>query len=200
MNYIVIDFEFNAPFSIDKTTRQLKGSNPLKDLPYEIIEIGAVKLNSKLNIIDEYESFVKPCLYRKLQPIVIRKTKISQNQIKFARTFPFVFQDFKKWMGKNYILMSWSQSDILALNRSLKYHFPEYRFDNRYIDVQKAYQLQNNYDKQPSLKNVCEDLNIKTGQIHRAKNDAIATAKILKHTSLNISTWTRTSDINNSYL
>ena len=37
-------------------------------MPFEIIEIGAVKLDKKFNIIDTYSSIIKPKLYKKLQP------------------------------------------------------------------------------------------------------------------------------------
>ena len=60
MNYIVFDLEWNQCYGGQEFV------NPR--MPSEIIEIGAVKLDEKLNIIDRYESYVKPRLYRKLQP------------------------------------------------------------------------------------------------------------------------------------
>ena len=41
------------------------GENPR--LPFEVIEIGAAKLDCKFNIIDQYGSIIKPRVYRRLQ-------------------------------------------------------------------------------------------------------------------------------------
>ena len=60
MNYIVFDLEWNQCYGGQEFV------NPR--MPSEIIEIGAVKLDEKLNIIDRYESYVRPRLYRRLQP------------------------------------------------------------------------------------------------------------------------------------
>ncbi len=37
-----------------------------KRLPFEIIEIGAVKLDENRNILDSFQQFIKPAVYRKL--------------------------------------------------------------------------------------------------------------------------------------
>ena len=50
MNYIVLDLEWNQACSHEF-------ENPR--IPFEIIEIGAVKLNKKLKIIDSYDSSVQ---------------------------------------------------------------------------------------------------------------------------------------------
>ncbi|UUZ92201.1 hypothetical protein LJK87_43485 [Paenibacillus sp. P25] len=47
MNYIVIDLEFN-------------GRRHYNVYPMEIIEIGAVKLNEQLEIIDTFQSYIRP--------------------------------------------------------------------------------------------------------------------------------------------
>ena len=55
MKYIVFDLEWN----------QCPGGKQEEDvrLPFEIIEIGAVKLNSSREIVDEFHGIVKPQVY-----------------------------------------------------------------------------------------------------------------------------------------
>ena len=54
MNYIIFDLEWN----------QCCGGRDMENprMPFEIIEIGAVKLDKKFNIIDTYSSIIKPKL------------------------------------------------------------------------------------------------------------------------------------------
>ena len=59
MNYIVMDLEWN------QSSSGQSGENPR--LPFEVIEIGAAKLDCKFNIIDQYGSIIKPRVYRRLQ-------------------------------------------------------------------------------------------------------------------------------------
>ena len=55
MNYIVFDLEWNQN-PAGKKTRNDK-------LPFEIIEIGAVKVNSKKEITDSFHRLIKPQVY-----------------------------------------------------------------------------------------------------------------------------------------
>ena len=58
MNYIVFDLEWNqCPYGKEK-------ENP--KLPFEIIEIGAVKLDENRNVIDSFQEIVKPAVYHRL--------------------------------------------------------------------------------------------------------------------------------------
>ena len=54
---IVLDLEWNQPFS----TRSMV-TTPVR-LPGEIIQIGAVKLNERLEIVDTFKVMVKPKYY-----------------------------------------------------------------------------------------------------------------------------------------
>mgnify|MGYP000435363640 CR=1 FL=1 len=55
MNYIVFDLEWNQ----NPDGRR----HPDSRLPFEIIEIGAVKLNEKREIIDTFQCLIKPKVY-----------------------------------------------------------------------------------------------------------------------------------------
>ena len=75
MNYIVLDTEFNqpSPHLFNPKTK----FKPNKICPFELIEIGAVKLNENLEQVDTFKIFIKPSIYYSSSPIIKRKTKIS---------------------------------------------------------------------------------------------------------------------------
>ena len=56
MNYIVFDLEWNQNPSGKKTRNDR--------LPFEIIEIGAVKVNTKKEITDHFHRLIKPQVYK----------------------------------------------------------------------------------------------------------------------------------------
>ena len=58
MNYIVFDLEWNQPADIKSTEK--------RKLQFEIIEIGAVKLDENKNIISSFNELVCPKVYKTL--------------------------------------------------------------------------------------------------------------------------------------
>ena len=61
MNYIVLDLEWNqAQDSWDARSKMLA---------FEIIEIGAVKLNSRMEIVDTFHELVRPQVYESMHRV-----------------------------------------------------------------------------------------------------------------------------------
>ena len=62
MNYIIFDLEWNqgAPEEAGK----------VETLPFEIVEIGAVKLNDSREMISEFSELVKPQVYTQMNYII----------------------------------------------------------------------------------------------------------------------------------
>lgn len=55
MNYIVMDLEWN---------QSAKGKQFSEEhFPFEIIQIGAAKVNEQLDIVDEWQCIIKPHVY-----------------------------------------------------------------------------------------------------------------------------------------
>ncbi len=102
MNYIVFDLESTCGPEIPN------GES-------EIIEIGAVKLNEKLEIIDEFQAFVRPVLHPTITYFCEELTSIKQADVDTAGTFNEVAVDFNYWCndyGKSeYYLCSWGFYD-----------------------------------------------------------------------------------------
>lgn len=170
MSYIVFDLELN--------------SKPFKNRhPNEIIEIGAVKLDHDLNRIDQFQSFVEPRVYKKLFSIVKQKTNIRQEDIKGADDLKYALDQFKQWMGHEYILCSWGQDDIHHLKTNCSFNHIGSKWIRKCINVQK--QFSRIYSLPPgqthSLKNALKLLDIPVeDDLHRAQVDAEYTSMILK--------------------
>ena len=58
MKYIVFDLEWNQGYSSKEESE--------RPLPFEIIEIGAVKLDEDFKIIDSFHRIIKPVVYTEL--------------------------------------------------------------------------------------------------------------------------------------
>ena len=175
MNYIVFDLEFNMFFKFKATDV----ANP--DLKNEIIQIGAIKLNSKMEKIDEFNSLIKPIIYKRLNPFVKKKTNIDTSRITQRKSFIEVIESFNSWLGKEAVLCSWGQDDILGLrNNCLFFRFEALPFD-KFINIQQIYMDRFHITKQPSLENAVAELEIeKNLPFHDALSDAIYTSDIFR--------------------
>ena len=87
MEYIIFDLEFNQGFDkkLNKTVSNEK-------CPFEIIQIGAIKLDSNLNMIDTFNEYVKPQIYKDIHPFIQKMTSITKNDVEYAKSFPQVFK------------------------------------------------------------------------------------------------------------
>lgn len=70
MFYVIFDLEWNNAYNY----KLKKGMN-------EIIEIGAIKLDEKLNIVDTFKQLIKPKLSNKLSSRFKNLTHISMDEI-----------------------------------------------------------------------------------------------------------------------
>lgn len=180
MDYIVFDLEFNQSFNFNKG----KAGLPKPTCPFEIIQLGAVKLDENLNITGHFDRFIKPTIYKRLHPYVKKITGISMSQLKSAKPFKEVYNEFVNFTGKDSVFGVWGTADIKELLRNITYH----KLDTslmpvKYIDIQMH---ANRHLKRPSgtsvgLENAVELLNIPTeNEFHNAFNDAFYTAKVLE--------------------
>jgi len=103
MRYVVVDLE--ATCWEDSSWRRRK--------QMEIIEIGAVRLDENLEILDEFESFVRPVVNRRLSGFCTELTTIRQADVDAADLFPAVFERFVAWIGDSeHRLCSWGAYDL----------------------------------------------------------------------------------------
>ena len=178
MNYIVFDLEWNqSPGGKAK-------ENP--KLPFEIIEIGAIKLNENKEEIGTFQEVIRPLVYHHFHRRLKEVVPLDESELAGARTFSRVIKDFLDWIGKEeFRFVTWGNLDVLELQRNMAYYkipnpFPKPLF---YFDLQKLYSLR--YDDGKSrlaLEEAAEAMKIeKTVPFHRALDDAYYTAEVMKY-------------------
>ena len=181
MEYIVFDLEFNQGFDkkLNKTVSDEK-------CPFEILQIGAVKLDADLNIIDTFNTFVKPNIYKEIHPFIKKMTNIIHEDVKDAPNFPQAFNNFKEFMNndKN-ILCVWGNGDIKELYRNIKYYnLSTENLSNTYINVQHhaSIYFNNPTGKSIGLQNAITLLQLNQDKsYHNALNDAYYTSLVFKN-------------------
>lgn len=178
MEYVIFDLEWNQPYHTD--LEYLKRTN--MELTGEIIQIGAVKVNSALEVIDTFDVIIKPQFLSYLQHHVLALTGLSEEKIWKGVPFKTAIEDFKQWCGEDSILLSWGCDDLLILLENLRVHHIADDCNDRWYDAQRIYAWQvNRNEKQVSVKNALQAQNIKMDlPQHYALNDAIYTVKILQ--------------------
>ena len=90
MNYIVCDLEFNQKYIPSNTTDKNNNESidsTMKQLPFEIIQIGAVKINENLEITSNFNELIRPIVYTDINPYVENITKINKDMLSSCETF-----------------------------------------------------------------------------------------------------------------
>lgn len=87
--YVVIDLEMCKTSKVYKIT-----------YPYarEIIQIGAVMMDDNLEIVDEFNEFVKP-QYGDLDSFIKKLTGITKKDLSSASMLAEVFERFNAWLA-----------------------------------------------------------------------------------------------------
>jgi DNA polymerase III epsilon subunit-like protein len=178
MNFVVFDSEFNQNISA------LTDNDKRAVYPFEIIQIGAVKLDESLNVVGTFNHLVKPTIYSSILPFITKLTGIETDHLMDKRTFPSVFREFVDFAGVDSVLCMWGMSDIKELFRNSSYHGLNLTLlPKRYINLQGyASMYFNSQNKnQLRLQHVVELMNIPvSSDFHDALNDAYYTAEIFK--------------------
>lgn len=173
MNYIIFDLEWNQ-------SSTLAGTNP--DIPFEIFEIGAVKLNSERVMIDEFSALIKPQIYKTMHYMTGKLVHIKMAELKNEQPFEEVMQNFLDWCGEDYIFGTWGPLDLTELQRNMVYYGFKPFMDGplEFYDVQKLFALEYEEGKERrALETAVDMLQIeKDIPFHRAFSDAYYTAKV----------------------
>lgn len=175
MNYVVVDLEWNQSNT---------GKEPeAKEIPFEIIDIGAVKLSSKRMMIDEFNQLVKPAVYQQMHKITGNLIHLHMEDLQKGRPFMEVMEEFLSWCGDDYIFCTWGPLDVFEIQRNMHfYHMaPLSSAPIRFLDVQKLFSIAYEDGKvRRGLEYAVNYLKIeKDIPFHRAFGDAYYTARIL---------------------
>lgn len=176
MNYIVFDLEWN------QSPNGKKFQNDR--LPFEIIEIGAVKMNARKEMVDMFHRLIKPEVYKWIHDSIREVIHVNYSDLVKGVPFPEVAQDFLKWCGEDWGFCTWGNQDVMELQRNMKYYgiLDKLPGPVTYYDVQKLYSIcYEDGTSRRSLEYAIDKLNIeKEKDFHRALADARYTAEVLK--------------------
>ena len=175
--YIIFDLEWN----------QSPGGkeDSIERMPFEIIELGAVKLDQNLRPISEFHRLITPQVYTRLHYKISEVTHMDIQELKTeGEFFPDVIWDFLRWCGEDFWFCTWGSMDLTELQRNMEYHHVEIPFEKPlcYYDVQKLYALvRGDIRDKLSLDRAVEELSIPQDRpFHRAPDDAYYTGKVLQ--------------------
>lgn len=175
MNYVIMDLEWNQSSTGEEEVSKI--------LPFEIIEIGAIKLNNERRMISEFSELVKPEVYHEMHRITRKLIHLQMEQLEQGRSFMEVMEQFREWCGEDYIFCTWGPLDLAELQRNIRYYGMEPLADGptKFLDVQKLFSIAYEDRKsRRSLEYAIDYLNIeKDIPFHRAFSDAYYTAKVL---------------------
>ncbi len=176
MNYVVLDLEWNQSNT---------GEEPeIKEIPFEIIDIGAIKLNSEKVMVSEFNQLVKPAVYLHMHKITSKIIHLHMQDLLKGKPFPEVMEEFRNWCGEDYVFCTWGPLDLFELQRNIRFHelAPLSDVPIRFLDIQKLFSIAYEDKKtRRSLEYAIDFLEIeKDIPFHRAFSDAYYTAKILE--------------------
>lgn len=174
MNYIVFDLEWNQSSSPE---------GEIKEIPFEIIEIGAVKLDSEKKIIGRFNELIHPRVYKEMHKITRSLIHLQMKELEKGDEFVPVTERFLEWCGTDSMFCTWGPLDLTELQRNMAYYHmePLCRSPLPFLDIQKLFSIA--YEDQKSrraLEYAVDFLHIeKDIPFHRAFSDAYYTAKVL---------------------
>lgn len=178
MQYIVLDLEWNQPISYNSTAYKSVGSKLL----FELIQIGAVKVNEKFEIVDSFSVLIRPRHYVRLHPRIARITHITQEELEKAPDFNEAVEAFAAWCGDDYALLTWGCDDVSVLAQNMSFFECNVKLAGFY-DIQKLFgEVIGNKKERRGLKAAMEHFEIspdeETMPFHNAVNDAYYTALV----------------------
>ena len=180
MDYIVLDLEWNQPLSYNSSAYKSVGGKLL----FEMIQIGAIRMNERLEITDSFNQLIQPTHYVKLHPRIRRITGITQEQLCDAPQFVEAAERFHAWCGEDSAILTWGCDDISVLQQNLDFFKYSAPFPPMY-DLQRLYgELVGDTKNRAGLKSAMEHFAIEPEEdhpFHNALNDAYYTSLVFQH-------------------
>ena len=179
MTYIVLDLEWNQPISYQSSTFRKVGDK----LMFEMIQIGAVKLDANLNPGEAISIPIAPTHYVRIHPRIRRMTGLDSETLAGAPAFREALQQFASWCGEDYTLLTWGCDDISVLYQNISFFHCEDIVLPPLCDIQRLFSTVHNLKDRSGLKTAMELVNITpddTMSFHNALNDAWYTALVFK--------------------
>ena len=172
---IVLDMEWNQPLNPD-SPMALKLCTVL---PFEIIQIGAVRL-------EDGQQFKSTCClqqYRILSPRISKLTGISRQDVKRGERFQDAMDRFRAFCGEDPVLLTWGFNDIPILRQNLSFYGMDTGFTDRNYNLQIMFHQQHDPDSpMRGLSSAVDFFQIEAADsYHDGLADAAYTAEVAKH-------------------
>ena len=178
MHYIVFDLEWNQPYSIEPNMIRRSG------FPFtgEIIQIGAVKLDESLDIVDQFEVFITPKFLPVMHHSVEQLTHITMEQLRREGvSFKRGCERFLQFIGDDGILLSWGPDDIEILMDNALCHKVTVPREVPWYDLQAIYaRMVHHTSQQYALQKAMDELGVMAPNLmaHNGLHDAVCAAMI----------------------
>ena len=179
MHYIILDLEWNQPISYQSRAYREVGDR----LMFEMIQIGAVRLDDSLNPAEAISIPIAPTHYIRIHPRIRRMTGLDSETLAGAPAFREALEQFAAWCGEDYALLTWGCDDISVLYQNIEFFQCQDIPLSPFYDIQKLFSVEHKLKDRSGLKaamaltGVAED---ETMAFHNARNDAWYTALVFK--------------------
>lgn len=176
MTIIVFDLEWNQPTVRKKTVNGLIG---------EIIQIGAAKIDVSAELLEPFSVTIKPVYYLKVNKDISNLTLITDEEMNNGVSFSSAMDQFRKWCGEDFILISWGPDDVGVLKNNLE----KFQLDTSWLPgVFDAQLMFDDYEMQEGrqwpLNYALYHYHEKPDGAHNALADVLSTIAVLKHFDL----------------
>ena len=177
MNYIILDMEWDSSYN-----------KALSRFINQILQIGAVKLDEQLNVIDTFSCNIRSSFTNRVSGRFARLTGITNDVMRSGIPFDDAVDAYNEFAGTDTVTMTWSNSDLYTiienetnLLKGKHFHFEKYLDLQEYIQNEMRH-LGFEITSQISLSNAALLLGINSEDIdlHTAEDDSMLAARILK--------------------
>lgn len=178
MNYIILDMEWDTAYA----KKHSKFIN-------QILQIGAVKLDSNLDIIDTFDLMIKSSFAKKVSSHFSTLTGITTEMMQNGISLKKAFLRYNNWADDDAVTMTWSNSDLYTVIENERYILEGVTKlkIKKYLDLQKYIQNEMKLNgieinSQISLAHAAEILKIETEnfKLHTAIDDSLLAVALLK--------------------
>lgn len=175
-NYIVLDLEWNQSAGGKEEA--------VEHFPFEIIEIGAVRLNESMEEVEEFRRLIKPRVYPELHEKILEVTHMDKRTLmEEGMDFEEAMKEFLLWCKEEAVFCTWGSMDLTELQRNMTFYGIPIPFPKPflYYDVQKLYSLHYGDGKERQSLDIAvsEQKIMEQRPFHRALDDAHYTGRIL---------------------
>jgi 3'-5' exoribonuclease 1 len=175
------DIEYYAVVDLEATCCD-DGSIRRQDT--EIIEVGAVLCDaSTLEIVEEFQCFVRPVRHPKLTEFCTKLTTITQAQVDAGVTFARAVAELGRWFGHHRTLFcSWGDYDNNQFALEARRNGVRLPFGGAHLNLKRRFSERRGESKQHGMAAALSLVGIRlSGTHHRGIDDARNIARLLPH-------------------